>query len=309
MIQSSFRRFKRSWVNQTQLQIATTSVLAATFTLLMVAWSLFNSLSEGLDSFRSDIQVTAYLSDEFKAGLSKETKAAIESQPEVESIQFVSADAAMKKFKERMADHLPEMFFSLEDENPLPSTVEIQLKDQVLKTDTKAKVSALAETLKSYPGVEDVSFGFNWAEQYSKVTRAFRMSGIFMILVLLLGGVFVIGNSVSQSVHQKRDEIEILELFGATRRSILIPFVVEGALTGLLAGVFALIFSAAVLIWLKEVIADEIGFIGVFGAFDSLGFSQSLLALILCTFVGGLGAFVFINRITTGWSAAQRGEA
>lgn len=307
MIKSSLKRFKRSWSNQTQLQVATTSVLAGTFTLLLVAWSLFSNFSSGLDSYKSEMQVTAYLSEEFKGGISPETKKSIAERAEIESFKFVSAKEAFEKFKARMQDHLPELFLEGNEENPLPSTLEIQLKAQVLETDTHSKVQSLVEDLRDYPEVEDVSFGMNWAEQYSRVTRAFTFSGYFIIFILLIGGIFVIGNSVSQSVYQKRNEIEVLELFGATRRSIVVPYVVEGALTGLIAGVFSLIFSAATLLWLKEVISAEIGFIGIFGQFHFLSLGESVLALVVTSLIGALSAYLFVNKITTGWSAAQRG--
>src|SRR5690606_8633285 len=117
----------------------------------------------------------------------------------VREVTYVSADEAIVKFKDKMADSLPEMFFDKNFENPLPATLEIELDEEVLKAEEKAQVAALADSIRSLPGVEDVSFGFNWAAQFSRVTRAFKMSGSFLLLMLLAGGIFVIGNSVSQS--------------------------------------------------------------------------------------------------------------
>jgi hypothetical protein len=60
------------------------------------------------------------------------------------------------------------------------------------------------------------------------------------------------------------------------------------------------------LIWLRTVIAEEMGFIGL-GGFSPLSPSLSLVALVMCALIGGLGAYIFVLRITTGWAAASRG--
>ncbi len=305
MFKSSIKRFVRSWTNQTQLQVTTTSVLIGTFTVLFMALALFQSLATGLQSYGSHIQMTAYLSDEHKSAAQTGITEKVKSKDGIQSVTFVSAKEAIENFKAKMSDHLPDMFFDKSFENPLPATLEIELSEELLERGEEAKIKALAESLKEIPGVEDVSFGFNWADQFTRVTRAFTMSGTFLILVLLLGGIFVIGNSVSQSIYQKRDEIEIMELFGATKRSITVPFVVEGILTGVLAGVFALILSAMAMLWLKAVVADEIGFIGLLGSLKPMGLGASIVALFVCALMGGAGAHLFVSRITTGWSAAR----
>lgn len=309
MIQAAIKRFFRSWAHQTQLQFATTSVLIGTFTVLMMAWSIFQSMGVSLRSFGDHIQMTAYLVSEQDAASTEALLSRVEKIKQIESVRYVSAAEAIVRFKEQMKDHLPEMFFQGEFENPLPATLEIEISEELIGEGREKEIREVVNELKALPGIEDVSFGFNWASQFSRVTRAFTVSGSFLILILLMGGLFVIGNSVNQSVFQRRDEIELMELFGATRRAILVPFIVEGMLTGLIAGTFALILSAIAMGWLQSVVVDEMGFIGVVSELGPLGWKSSILALIICSALGGLGAWIFVNRITTGWAAAQRGPA
>ncbi|MEZ4871772.1 MAG: hypothetical protein R2827_05890 [Bdellovibrionales bacterium] len=77
-------------------------------------------------------------------------------------------------------------------------------------------LKSVASTLETFSGVDSTSFGQDWVENYATVVRSFRASSLFLLFVLFAGGMMIVSNSIKNSLAQRREEIEIMELVGAT---------------------------------------------------------------------------------------------
>lgn len=119
--------------------------------------------------------------------------------------------------------------------NPLPSSIEV-----IPGSDAPA-LSVLAAQLAPLEGVDEVDLGGEWSERFGRMSRAVEAAGLVLLPILLIGAAVLAGSVVRLGVHERRQEIEILRLVGATDAFVRAPFLVEGALAGLAGGLLAVL--------------------------------------------------------------------
>jgi len=126
------------------------------------------------------------------------------------------------------------------EENPLPSSFTIKLSEQY---QTEPGIKTVAQKLEGLEGIDEVQYhseALGLLTRYSKV--AYIVTSVLLLLVIL-GSLFVISNTIRLVVIARKDIIYTMRLVGATNRFIGRPFVIEGIIQGFLGGFFAFIFS------------------------------------------------------------------
>lgn len=124
--------------------------------------------------------------------------------------------------------------------NPFPASLEIRFLPEGRTTET---VEAVAVAAESFPVVEDVRYGREWVE------RLFFLRKIGGFTALILGAAFaavatlIIGTAIRIAVFARKEEIFIMRLVGARDSLIWRPFLLEGAATGLLGGILAILLT------------------------------------------------------------------
>ncbi|HXN55723.1 MAG TPA: ABC transporter permease, partial [Myxococcales bacterium] len=121
-------------------------------------------------------------------------------------------------------------------QNPLPPTLELRPRAPL----SASAVRALAGRLRELPGVSDVDYGREWLEKLEALGRALRAAGGLALTLVVGAALLVVANTIRLAVYARRDEIEIMKLVGATDGHVRLPFLLEGALQGLLGAVLAL---------------------------------------------------------------------
>jgi cell division transport system permease protein len=208
------------------LTIALAVVLTATFAggvvaarTLLASWGAQASVTLYLDRATTDAQAQALL-----AKLSGE-------DPDLQ-IRYVDRAQAL----ERLRKDLGEMGSVLEglSENPLPPSLEVTPRTKT----TPAEVRALAARAAKLPGVQDVDFGREWLDRLEALARGLRAFAVGALALVLGAALLVVANTIRLAVYARRDEIEIMKLVGATDGYVRMPFLLEGAMQGMIgAGV------------------------------------------------------------------------
>ncbi|MCG8467882.1 MAG: hypothetical protein MJB57_06665, partial [Gemmatimonadetes bacterium] len=170
--------------------------------------------------------------------------------------------------------------------NPLPASLHLRLRPGFR---TPEAVTAVADRLRGYDFIEDVRFGEGWVEELFALRRlaaggAAILGGAFALVAVLL-----IGTSVRMAILARAEEIEIMQIVGATESYIQRPFVIEGLLTGLLGGLIALGLTRVGYGLLRS----------RFAGFDSLAWLPDawiLLGLIAASGLGVLAAAYSVRR-------------
>ena len=128
------------------------------------------------------------------------------------------------------------------ERNPLPASIEVKLKPGFRDTD---HVSAVAERLRGFGFVDDVRFGRDWVEKLDRLRGLAAAVGIVVGAAFAVVAIIIIGTTIRMAVLQRSREIAIMRLVGATDGFIRRPFLLQGAIKGLLGGGVAIGLSFA----------------------------------------------------------------
>jgi cell division protein FtsX len=217
--------------------------LASTLTiaLMLMLFAFFVVTDRGLQSavalLESKVELVANLSDDAKISQVLDLKARIEKDPAVSRVEYVSKDDALKRLRDisaRRADVGP-----IEEigTNPLPASLEIKLS-------SAQESRRVAEELRAEIGngvVTEVIDNPQVVDKLLTITRVLSIGGLAILVMMLFVALFVIVNTIRIAVHARRDEIEIMQLVGASDRLVAAPFVLEGMLVGIFGAVLALL--------------------------------------------------------------------
>lgn len=303
---NDLKSFKRSWVHHTGMQLATFSVLTATFTVVALVLSLSLNVNRLLASWGETVQLTAYLDEGLTAAQIPVIQAELEKLPSVESVTHVAREAATANFKTQMASYAPDLLTDADFANPFPASFRITLRGGVHSEKDFASLEKIAAAAGKVKGVEDVSYGQTWVKSYSTFVSALAASGGAMILILLAGGLFVVANSIRAGISARREEIEILELIGATASMIRRPYIVEGAAMGFVAAIVSLVVCFGIQAWQMSLLSKNLELARLANQITFFGPGYTVLFIAIGTFLGAFGAWATVRKINDGWSALQR---
>lgn len=144
--------------------------------------------------------------------------------PNVQNSEFVSREDALADF---VADHQGDEAFSGIEASDLRHRYKVTLMDNTIIKQTVAE-------LEKVPGVAEVSAEYELAEGFTTVQSILRIASIVIIIVLLIVSLLIISNTVKLAMYDRKDEIAIMKMVGATNGFIRLPFVVEGFTLGML---------------------------------------------------------------------------
>lgn len=194
----------------------------------------------------------------------------IQGFPEVLSVTYVTEEQALQRAQEELVE-FREMYRDLAA-NPLPASLEVRLHPEYRNA---AQAQVVAERLRNFPFVDDVRYGQEWVERLDRLRNLAGVVGGVIGLAFAAVAMVIIGVAIRITVLQRAEEIAIMRLVGATNGFIRAPFLLEGALKGLLGGL-----GAVALCWT--------GF-GLFRA--TAGFDLSALAFFTAPQVALIVAF------------------
>jgi cell division transport system permease protein len=290
------------------MQFATFSVLAATFTIVAFALSLSSNFQRVISLWGEKVQVSVYLEDDIPAKDLQKLKEDLGRHEIVAAVEYISKDRAADLFKEQMASYAPDLMDDSEFATPFPASLIAQIKDGKSGGDLQ-KIQSMASEFSQRAGVEDVSYGQSWIQNYTAFVRIVQAVGFAIIAVLLLGSLFVIANSIRTLVSSRREEVEIFELIGATPRHIRRPYLVEGVFLGATSALLALVVNFVFYQWQVALMKRSLAFARVAAEFQYLSIFQIVLFILGAAVLGGLGAWLTVRSLNDGWSAARGATA
>ena len=205
----------------------------------------------------------------------------IEAFPEVLSADYVSEDSALARARRELVefrDLLREM-----ERNPLPSSIEVKLKPGYQDA---AHVNAVAERLRGFSFVDDVRYGRDWVEKLDRLRGLAAAVGLVVGAAFAVVAVIIIGTTIRMAVLQRSREIAIMRLVGATDGFIRRPFLLQGALKGLLGGLAAIGLSYVAYVFINRFLIASSFFTAV----------QALGVVAFGTVIGLMGSLLSVGR-------------
>ena len=158
--------------------------------------------------------------------------------PEVQSATYVSEDEALTRARTELVE-FRDVLRELE-RNPLPASIELKLRPGFRDAE---HVNDVAERLRGFGFVDDVRFGRDWVEKLDRLHQIAAAVGLVVGAAFAVVAIIIIGTTIRMAVLQRSREIAIMRLVGATDGFIRSPFLVQGAIKGMLGGLVAIALS------------------------------------------------------------------
>ena len=234
-------------------------------------------------------EILVLIDDQLSDAEAKSVGTKLSSIENVQERTFVSRKEALANFR---ADHQDDEAFDGVQPEDLRHRFVVTLKDNTLMKETD-------EEIKKLPGVAKTNAAYELAEGFSTLQSVLHIVSIAVIAVLLVVSLLIISNTVKLAMYDRKDEIAIMKMVGATNGFIRLPFVVEGFTLGVLGA--ALAFG---LQWLMyDVLLDRIAQVDTLQLFSNLEpFEGDLLLPMIATFaaagifVGVVGSWTSIRK-------------
>ena len=216
-----------------------------TIALAMLIISLFILISVNLKWATEDwsrrVQVVAYFENELSPQEVSSFRERIGSLKGTADVVYVTKGEAMSRFRERMKGQ--ESILEGVSPEVLPSSLEISLNSNSREADS---VEVYVANLKRIPGIGEVQYGGEWVGRFTAFMNFLRLVGALLGGFLLLAVMFIISNTIKLTIYARKDEIDILNLVGATRFFIKAPFLIEGIIHGAVGSLIAVLTLAGI---------------------------------------------------------------
>ncbi len=270
--------------------IAAILIMSLTF-LTVSVFAIITILSVRIiDYFESRPQISVFFNPDTPQEQIEAARQKLEATGKTSSINFISQEEALAIYREFNKDE--PLLVELVSADILPPSLDV--KAQVV-TD----LPELAGVAQDLEGVDRVIFQKDIVDTLSKWTNAFRQIGILIILVLATVSIFVVLMIIGIKITNRREEIEIMKLIGASDWFIRTPFVIEGAFYSVVGAIIGWVVSYAALLFFGSTLQSFFTGVPVFPIEPTymlalLGI-QVIVALILGVFASTLAVFRYLK--------------
>ena len=236
------RTFKESiqgFMRNGWLAIATISVLILSLYVIGVSFVVATTADNILKDIQGKVNISIYFKSDVTPEKISEVQKILESFGEIKSVEYVSKESALEKFKKDNANQKTIMQ-SLEviGENPL-------LASLVVKAKNPQQYQMIVDYINKSSFAEDVS-NVNYDKYKDRIDKlngmivAIRRVGIALGILFAVISLLITFNTIRITIYTHRQEIEIMRLVGASNFFIRLPFIFEGMIYGIVSSVFSM---------------------------------------------------------------------
>ena len=266
------------------------AAVCVTVACLVIVGS-FSILAYNLDVMVEELNQTSeilvYIDSELPDAEARSIGTKINLLDNVLQATFVSREEALQDF---IADHDGDSAFSGVQASDLRHRYVVSLEDN-------AKMKQTDEQLKALPGVAKTNAAYELAEGFSTIQSVLHMVSYAVIAVLLVVSLLIISNTVKLAMYDRKDEIAIMKMVGATNGFIRLPFIVEGFTLGMIGAILAFGLE-----WVGyDALVQRIGEVDSLQLFTFVSFQELLIPMVIVfagagMFVGIVGSWTSIRK-------------
>ena len=273
--------------------------LATTLTILVIGIALalpaclhllVTNAQIATGNWNRAVDLTVFLKRPTSAEEARRTAERIRQRRDVDEAQLILADEALKEF--RRDSGFGDAIDAL-NENPLPHTIIVRPARNYTNT---ANLQSLAADVRALPSVEVVQLDTAWVNRLNAILEAFQRGLILAAVVLGLGVMVIVGNTIRLDIQNRRDEIEVTKLVGGSDAFVRRPFLYNGVWYGLGGALTAWVITLVALAVLREPIGKLAGLYGSSFELGALGPEASGILLAGGIALGWLGSYIAATR-------------
>ena len=270
--------------------LMTIAVLGLSITLPSALYVMVKNLDRVSADWQQAAEVSVFLKSDIRNAEVQQLLTRLRSWPEIDSIEFISSEQALDEFT--ATSGFGDAMQYLED-NPLPNVV---LVHPVKKHATPASARLLLDKLLKEREVEVGKLDIEWLERLHAIVNIARELVLIVAFLLFVSVMLTVGNTIRLNIYNKRDEILVMKLVGATDGFIQRPFLYTGFWYGLLGGLLAWLTVALMLWWMSSSVNSIVSLYNESFSLSGLDFPVLLSMLGVSVLLGLGGSHLSVRR-------------
>lgn len=267
----------------------TITVLAIAISLASGFYILVVNLQQLAGNLEASNQISLFLKDEISEARANKFANTIRQNPDIQDVKVITKEQALAEFQTYSG--FGEAVKALE-KNPLPVVIQVLPKNSL---ENEQVLEALLDDFKRSTEVDFAEMDMQWVKRLQSIMEVAR-SGVTILSLLLGAGVlFITANTIRLELHNRRDEVVIAKLVGATNSFIHRPFLYGGFWIGFFSGVAAWFIVTTIMLILKQPVER------LSGLYDDgfhvlfLGFTETLALLVISSVLGVVGSWIVLH--------------
>jgi cell division transport system permease protein len=239
--------------------VSLAAIFVMTVTLFTIGIALFLNilLNSSLEQIRSKVDINVYFVPTAEEQEILGLKQSLEALPDVADVSYVSRDAALVEFRQRHeSDSLTIQALDELGENPLGATLAIRAKETSQYQSIEAFLKEKRELEDpEKPFIRETNFYKNKdaIDKLTRIINGVEKFSVVTLFILIFASVLITFNTIRLAIYTAREEITVMRLVGASNMFIRGPFILQGIMYGIIAGVITLLIFYPLTIWLGEV--------------------------------------------------------
>ncbi|MCX7102450.1 MAG: permease-like cell division protein FtsX [Methylobacter sp.] len=264
-------------------------VLAIAISLASGFYILVANLQQLAGNLVSSNQISLFLKDEVSEIRARSFAEKIRQNSDIQDVKIISKEQALGEFQaySGFGDAVKAL-----EKNPLPIVI------QVLPTNSFENEQALEKMLEDFNRLTEVDFAqmdMQWVKRLQSIIEVARRGVTLLSLLLGAGVLFITANTIRLELHNRKDEVIIAKLVGATNNFIHRPFLYSGFWIGFFSGVSAWFIVTIIMLILKQPVENLSRLYD--GSFHLLflGFLDTLMLLFISSVLGVVGSWIVLH--------------
>ncbi|GIU51053.1 MULTISPECIES: permease-like cell division protein FtsX [Shewanella] len=288
-IQQAMASIGELWRNPVS-SIMTMAVLGVSLSLPAALQVLVKNAENITQSWNNAAEISLFINEGRSEQSIQSLISRINVYSEVDVVHYINRDQALEEFQ-RLSGFGEALSYL--DSNPLPAVVVVT---PLARHSSPEGARKLLEQLEREP---EVSFGrldIEWLERLQAMVRLIERTVLAIAALLVLAVVLVIGNTIRLAIMNRRTEIEVMKLVGATEAFIQRPFLYTGIWYGVIGGVLAWIIINILVWYLDSALAELLGLYGSQLQIQALSLAELVKLVLLASFLGWLGSYLSVRQ-------------
>lgn len=276
-----------NFIRNASLATAAIAVMVVTLTIVLFSVIANATFTNTIASITNKIDVSVYLKDDVTPAQTTKLLGDLKHLPNVKQVKYLSKDQTLARYEQQNSGNQALLLAVNTTVNPLPATILIKPADlnkiQDIKTFlSKPAVAAYQSDPPSYSGDRKEAI-----DKITHATNVLREIGVVAVAVFAVICALIIFNTIQMAIFNRRDELQIMRLLGATTSYIRGPFIVESAIYGILSAVISiLIINSAFVASSNALQASSLGLLDI--GYASEYFAQHFWGLLAMQLMVGI---------------------
>jgi cell division transport system permease protein len=288
-----------NFIRNAWLSIAAMAVMIITLTIVLFSVVTNATFSNTIAQITAKIDVSVYLKDSAQPEQVQQMISALRSLPDVAGVTYLNKQQALEAYKQQNAGDQKLLSAINATDNPIPATIRVKPHD----LNKIPEIQKALDQPKYGPMIDQISYNGDRKAAIDKIAHAtdlVKRAGIVAVVVFGIISVLIIFNTIQMAIFNRRDELTIMRLLGASTSYIRGPFVVEAITYGVLSALVSVLLIHSLFVASASALqATSLGLLDINYAatyFNDHFWQLLLMQLVLGILIGAASSTVATRR-------------